>query len=246
MNLLHFCIQLYLFLKGFHTWQNTGTMDAEEQWKLRVFKLLKTNGQMKSLDIGVVEGRPGRKTIAQVLKSDARFVVKRSVISLAHEPSFCPKPTEFSPPHLCWDVVLSNQHTAATLSSWRWLWLLPQVCKAFALQPDSWLKWMCVADTVPKIWKTKAGAVLALTAKDLQDVNYCKVHSSGWKRRHETHLMRRDSVLELALAKHGGTHAGINAVFWKRKEAKKKRKKTARYGRECSESDEEYYIAHCI
>jgi hypothetical protein len=246
-------------------------MDTEEQWKLRVILLLRTEGRMKPGDIGMQEPRPGRKQITNMLKSDNRFFIDRSDpihgcrISLAQEtvksplpkrqkkivqkiappPPFHPAKTTFSPPHLCWEVILTNPKTAATLSSWRWMWTLPQVCKVYraSMQMDRWINWTCVEDKTPTIWKTKANELLALTVKDLEDVECRVVHGSGWKKRYETHLMRRDTLLQLALAKHGGTYKGINAVFLKKKEAKKKRKKPCRRRcyEESTEEDEPYW-----
>jgi hypothetical protein len=51
--------------------------------------------------------------------------------------------------------------------------------------------------------------------------------------------MSRETLLQLALAKHGGSYKGINAVFLKKKEARKKRKKPCRRRYEYEESDEE-------
>ena len=46
-------------------------------------------------------------------------------------PPFKPQKTTYSPPDLCWEIVLANPHTAVHLASWRWMWLLPQTARAF-------------------------------------------------------------------------------------------------------------------
>ena len=51
---------------------------------------------------------------------------------------------------------------------------------------------------------------------------------TGWARYKETHLMRRDAVLQLALAKHGGTYAAINGAFLKRARAREERRRRRR------------------
>jgi hypothetical protein len=217
--------------------------EREEQWKRRVMEHLRcSRAEMTASDIGVLEPRPGKGTVTKILGSDSRFLIsgldrvslrsanhppivpRRTKNSRKTDPPFHPKHTQFCPPELCWDVILANPHTATTLASWRWIWVLPQVCKAFVVNQDSWIQWMCAADRKPLIWKTKANAVLALTAKDLQDVSCHVARKTGWRRRYETHLMRRDVVLKLALEKHNGTYAGINSVFLKRAEATKRRK----------------------
>ena len=222
--------------------KHVSTPMEEEQWKLRVVERLATKAEMNAADIRVLEPRPGKRAVIKILKTDSRFHISGSGrISLrstatpeprrtksarkSDPPPFRPKQTQFCPPELCWEVILANPHTAAALASWRWVWVLPQVSKAFAVNKDSWIRWMCAADREPLIWKTKANAVLALTAKDMQDVSCHVAQGTGRRRRYETHLMRRDVVLKLALGKHGGTYAGINAVFLKRADAKSKRKR---------------------
>ena len=55
---------------------------------------------------------------------------------------FAPQKTAFRAPQVCWDVVLCNQHVAATLGSWRWLWTLAQASRERARSlrevPDAW------------------------------------------------------------------------------------------------------------
>ena len=67
------------------------------------------------------------------------------------------------------------------------------------------------------IWKKKANELFALTAKDIAGLKYEVVESSS-----------RSEVLQLALAKHGGTIAAINDAFIARKKRNAKRKKPAR------------------
>jgi hypothetical protein len=138
--------------------------------------------------------------------------------------AFRPRASGFSPPELCWDVVLANPQTARVLSSWRWMWTLPQVAKAFALQRDEWVRWACAGDPGPLLWKAKANEVLALTARDLARVGHTVVYSMG-RYLYEVHLMRRAAALQLALDKHGGTCAGINGVFLKRRSARDRRRR---------------------
>jgi hypothetical protein len=148
---------------------------------------------------------------------------------------FAPQKTAFKASHVCWDVVLSNQHAAAVLGSWRWLGVLAQVfgCGAAADQMALWLcgdGWGWGEGT--KIWKKKANELFALTVRDLKDVPCIIVSRSNFYRGdYETHLMPSVDVLQLALVKHGGTVAGINAAFLARKarNAKRKRRGYRRY-----------------
>jgi hypothetical protein len=135
---------------------------------------------------------------------------------------FIPAKTTRTPPALCWEIILSNPQTAAHLAKWRWMWVLRQVNRLFnvTIQPAHWMHWQCENDALPVIWKKKADEVFALTAKDLTGVELTVSIGKGmlyWK---ETHLMWRKKVLALALAKHGGTLDGINAIFLKRKRAR--------------------------
>jgi hypothetical protein len=147
-------------------------------------------------------------------------------------PPFVPKRTGYSPPDLCWDIILSNPNVASTLSSWRWMWTLPQVARAFALQRDLWVRWACACDAAPVIWKSKANALFALTARDMAKVGYSVVFAPGWSHHKEIHLMRRAPLLQLALDKHGGTCQGVNAKFLKRAAARERRwqKEQLRFG----------------
>lgn len=226
----------------------------EEQWKLRVAQLLRERGPQSPSAIGSLVRRTGcRRGVQAILRSDARFVADNyrspTLFSLVDQASsaasedknkkpkkkpkttqkltpFKPQKTAFQPPDICWEVVLANPHTAVALAQWRWLWLLPQVCRAFhdGVQPGRWVRTMCAADSRPTIWKAKANALFALTPRDMANVKCTVVEGTGFMRYKETHLMRRDTVLELALAKHGGTYAAINSAFLKRVEAKEMRK----------------------
>ena len=111
-------------------------------------------------------------------------------------------------------------HSPTVLSKWRWIWMLRQVCRAFRdlIQPDLWVRWQCASDLRPMIWKKKANDALALTARDLADVDFTVAAVTRYS---ETHLMSRMTVLEIALAKHGGTFSAINDVFLKRHARKK-------------------------
>jgi hypothetical protein len=146
-------------------------------------------------------------------------------------PPFAPQKTDFKASHICWDVVLSNQCVAETLCSWKWLRTLAQV---FGTLPhaDDMMRWMCLRDQRPVIWKKKANELFALTPKDLMHANlnfetvYGKKHwTKTWGRRYEVHLMFRADVLKLALSTHGGTFAAINAAFLARKSRNAKRKR---------------------
>lgn len=159
---------------------------------------------------------------------------------------FTPQKTAYRPSDLCWEIILANHQTAVHLACWRWMWLLPQVARAFraGIEQEKWMKSMC-ENTQIMIWKSKANALFALTARDMADVT-CKVVSCngrGWKRCKEAHLMRRDTVLQLALDKHGGTFRKINDVFLKRADARRMRKRPAkrRYFYIDSESDYSNY-----
>ena len=81
---------------------------------------------------------------------------------------------------------------------------------------------MCEHDRMPMIWKKKANEIFALTAKDVDDVECRVVNGTGWMRYKETHLMKRKIVLQIALAKHGGSFDAINAAFVARKAKKLK------------------------
>ena len=127
----------------------------------------------------------------------------------------------------CWEVVLANPTILSVLTEWRWLWLLPQVCRAFrhGLQPERCFRVMCAADVRPVIWKSMANDLFALSCAALANVECTFV---GWIRyknkRKKTYLMRRDTVLQLALAKHGDSFAAINAAFVNRAAKLKKRR----------------------
>ena len=145
-------------------------------------------------------------------------------------PPFRPQATAFQPPDTCWEAVLANQRALAVLAEWRWLWLLPQVCRAFrrGVQPELGVRSMCAADAGPMIWKSKANDLFALGRADLAGIEHAVVMGTGWARYKETHLMRRDAVLQLALAKHGGTYAAINGAFLKRARAREERRRRRR------------------
>ena len=212
--------------------------EEEEAWKLRVLSLLEREGPLNSSEIGSEARRPGKRTITALLKSDGRFRLnssgkfslvnryitkptpKKKATTIVKE--FIPSKTLHAPSHVCWEVVLSSPCAAATLSSWKWIWMLRQVSRAFRtlVQPDRWVLWMCQNDARPCIWKSKANDVLALTANDLKDVVFEVVCGVGRMRYKETHLMHRQALLKMALAKHGGTVARINAVFLKRNSKK--------------------------
>jgi len=227
-------------------------MDVEEEWKLRVLHLLRERGPRTSNEIGTLVKRDRRMgRVCTLLLSDARFrgVAERDGgfrFSLAgvdtttnakkvpekkrktaptKEKPFRPQTTAFQPSHTCWEVVLANPTILSVLTEWRWLWLLPQVCRAFrhGLQPERCFRGMCAADVRPVIWKSKANDLFALSRVALDNVKCTVVTGVGCMRYKETHLMRRDAVLQLALAKHGDSFAAINAAFVKRA-AKKKRK----------------------
>jgi hypothetical protein len=158
-------------------------------------------------------------------------------------PPFAPQKTAFSASHICWTVVLSNQGAAETLGSWKWLWTLAQV---FGTLPhaDDVMRWMCLCDGRPVIWKKKANELFALTPKDMMHAQVETVYgNSAWGRSYEVHLMFRADVLKLAMAKHGGTFAAINAAFLARKSRNAKRKKPHRRfdSRRVIYSDEDEY-----
>ena len=155
-------------------------------------------------------------------------------------PPFAPQKTDFKASHVCWDVVLSNQCVAETLGSWKWLRTLAQV---FGTLPhaDEMMRWMCLRDQRPVIWKKKANELFALTPKDLMHANlkFETVYgNNAWGRSYEVHLMFRIDVLKLALSTHGGTFAAINAAFLARKCRNAKRKKPDRYI--CDYDNEKY------
>ena len=138
------------------------------------------------------------------------------------EAAFAPQKTAFRAAHVCWDVVLCNQHTAAALGSWRWLWTLAQV---FGTLPhaDQMMQWMCLADRRPVIWKKKANELFALTPADLMHTHFETVVGKTWRR--EIHLLFRCDALKLAMEKHGSAFSAINAAFLARKHRNAKRKK---------------------
>ena len=151
---------------------------------------------------------------------------KAATTTTTKKTPFRPQTTAFQPLHTCWEVVLANPAILSVLTEWRWLWLLPQVCRAFrhGLQPERCFRGMCAADVRPVIWKSKANDLFALSRAALDHVECTVVAGVGCMRYKETHLMRRDTVLQLALAKHGDSFAAINAAFVKRA-AKRKAKK---------------------
>ena len=115
--------------------------------------------------------------------------------------------------------------TAAALASWRWVWTLSQVNKGFraALMRTDWIRSMCAFDRRPTIWKKKADDLFALKPGELDGVDVEVQFGTCYMRCKETHLMYRTAVLELALAKHGGTFEGINAVFLLRRKRRESR-----------------------
>jgi hypothetical protein len=133
---------------------------------------------------------------------------------------FVPQKSSFSPSHVCWDAVLSNQAAMQHLGSWRWLRTLALVFRPLPCPPECLARWLCGDAT---IWKSKANDLFALTAKDLSAVPY-KLVETRYK---QVHLIPRSVVLHLALAKHRGTVAAINAAFLARKERNSKRKRRA-------------------
>jgi len=158
---------------------------------------------------------------------------------------FIPAKTTHAPAPLCWEIILSNPQAAAHLAKWRWIWMLRQVSRLFniTIQPAHWMHWQCENDALPVIWKKKADDVFALTAKDLTGVELTVSIGKGmlyWK---ETHLMWRKKVLALALAKHGGSLDGINAIFLKRKRARLVRRCRFEERRQAAKKESRYYEA---
>ena len=135
-------------------------------------------------------------------------------------PKFVPQKSSFSPSHVCWDAVLSNQAAMQHLGSWRWLRTLELVFRTLPCPPERLARWLCGGEAT--IWKSKANDLFALTPKDLAAVPYTLVETRCYK---QVHLMLRSAVLQLALAKHGGTVAAINAAFLARRERNSKREK---------------------
>jgi hypothetical protein len=156
----------------------------------------------------------GAPTVAVVRRPPANKPKKKPA-------PFVPQRTGFAPPRLCWDIVWANRRAAAALGSWRWLWVLPQV---FGRLPfaEPMARWLCDAAAI-RIWKKKANALFALTDKELQAVPFEAVAARYGA--YDVHLMQRADVLALALAKHGGTLAGVNAAFLARREARDARRK---------------------
>ncbi len=147
---------------------------------------------------------------------------------------FIPQKTGFTAPHLCWEIVLSSQQTSATLGKWRWIWILAQVFGTRRLPVDEMVRWMCLNDVYPLIWKKKANELFALTAGDLSSIQYDVVASRHGRRSGEVHLMFRLDILNLAMEKPGGTVAAINQAFLTRRAKNSKRKRpydmSHRYG----------------
>ncbi len=153
-------------------------------------------------------------------------------------PPFVPQKTDFKASHVCWDVVFANQGVAETLGSWKWLWTLAQVFGTLQ-HADDMMRWMCLCDRRPVISKKKANELFALTAMDLMHAQFDTVYgNNAWGRSYEVHLMYRNDVLKLPLAKNGGTFAAINAAFLARKSRNAKRKKPELHTRRCYDDDE--------
>ena len=166
------------------------------------------------------------KQLLQQLQQSKRLRQSKQLQQLKQTPA--PKKTAFRASHVCWDVVLSNQHAAVALGSWSWLWKLGQV---FGTLPhaDQMMKWMCAADSRPVIWKKKANELFALTPQDLLPLHFETVLGNSWRQSYEVHLLFRSDVLKVALEKHGGSFAGINAAFIARKCRNAKRKRPERH-----------------
>jgi hypothetical protein len=93
---------------------------------------------------------------------------------------------------------------------------------AIAMRTD-WIKSMCAFDQRYLIWKQKANDLFALTADDLSHIQIDPRRPYGFMSYKQVHLMNRQDVLQLALAKHG-TFEAINATFLSRKEKRGRRK----------------------
>jgi hypothetical protein len=80
------------------------------------------------------------------------------------------KRSHFSPTHATWEVVLSNDSLYAVLREWRWLWVLPQVCRAFAeaIRPfrTHIMRVMCDGrkEEPPILWRTKVRDLFGIAA----------------------------------------------------------------------------------
>lgn len=128
---------------------------------------------------------------------------------------FKPAQTGFRAPDVCFEVVLNNMAAAAWLRSWRWLFLLPQVCHAWraAFNPNEWIHWACIKDSERLIWKAKAMHLFRLTRQELEDLPFERKEYGGHRYTKEVHLLHRRHVLHLAMAKHGNSVAAIAAAF---------------------------------
>ncbi len=120
-----------------------------------------------------------------------------------------------------WDIILSNESAfRRILVEWRWLWVLPQVCRTFAevLRPlrTQWMWVMCEEDQRRSIWRSKARELFGLSVAELEPLPYTGVRSKSQRWRY-THLMDRPLVLEAARTRNGPLFTDIAAAFEERK-----------------------------
>jgi len=205
----------------------------ETLWRQRVVRRLSLRGPLTTAELIQIKPHPSRKRMRKLFREDPTFRLQaRGGVSLAVAPV---RTIGYS--QACWDVILMQAKTAAALASWRWVWTLSQVNKGFraALMQTDWIRSMCAFDRRPTIWKKKADDLFALKPNELDGVYFEVQFGTGFMSYKQTHLMYRTAVLELALAKHGGTFEGINAVFllWMKRRKSRAEKRDGR-GVTCS------------
>jgi len=170
---------------------------------------------------------------AGVEKKKKRAKTPSSSASVPPKPK--PKPpsssSSFVAPLTCWDIVLGTHRAWApkVLGSWRWIFTLSCVSKAFALalRPLRTELMRRMALSGDGICKSQANALFGLTPTALRGLKYKSVSLSGMPWRQTMHLMSRETVLGLAARRHGQSFEEINLAFLGRSE-KLKRLRAAR------------------
>lgn len=122
-----------------------------------------------------------------------------------------------APDDVCFEAMLNNAAAAACLRSWRWMFVLPQVCRAWraAFNPNAWMRWACEEDPMPMIWKAKAMQLFGLARHEIDALPFRRRVYGCWRNK-EVHLLERRRVLQLAMAKHGGGAATLAAALHSR------------------------------
>ena len=186
--------------------------DSEREWGDCIATALLRSRSLAFAEIGLLHPKPAHKSLTELLHGDPRFTIRQTLggarVNLAPHPM----------PTIICEIILNNDEMwGRTLTSWRWLWVLPQVCKAFrnAIRPrrTQLMQLMCANPWSQCINKRQARELFGLTK--LEGVPYTVEHIGF-----EIHHMCRSGVLLRAMTKKRrgeiettGTFEAINALF---------------------------------